>query len=187
MDYNLTTGEHKLVWPKEIDFFIKQKSWELGKGPQTLEQRAKVKDLHKDTTWMFNSQTNIEAHVKKDRIEEYLSQGFVIGRSPLFSTEEKRAQRALNGLRGAAVVRGTTWIHRGQERKRVQSTELNSYLANGWETGHALVKIELKRDIYFAKESKKAAEELGQPNRLQRATERLNELKNKLKKLITEK
>lgn len=113
----------------------------LGKTA-SAETRAKLSAQRRGLVIMHKD--NVERKVSANDVPSYLESGYVMGRSELANEHNQASHIGLSqspesnrkrseAMKGKFV--GRKQIHRGNERKLIPASDLDTYLADGWELG----------------------------------------------------
>ena len=104
----------EIAWIKKLnsrDSNVGYNVSEGGNGGRTWDQKGTV-TLHKG---------NRNTHIKPELVDEYLSNGWVLGGKKLGKAKGRSSGK---------------WIHKDNTQKRVFESELDEYLSEGWSLGY---------------------------------------------------
>lgn len=143
------------VLPEEAEEFIKTGEWDYGRGnikvnrdtsylraPEILKKQSETKK----TLISINNGKKTK-RVRPEKLEEYLSSGWVRGTFVSEETKRKRRESSLgkphklseetkNKIRESNRRRkGNKWVSKDGVQKEVSPEELNAHLINGWSLG----------------------------------------------------
>lgn len=131
----------KKIYKDELDYWL-ENGWKRGRSHQSIEKNrinnigkqigSKNKSYNKK--WLTKDGKTI--YVQKDKVDEYLAEGWVLGISDSRKEKIKHLSGEFHPLYGKpGSAYGKKWVHIGNNRTYVPIEKLDEYLNNGWELG----------------------------------------------------
>ena len=151
--YNPETNESKLIFEKDIEEWS-AKGWRRGRGIinytkkkiPTAEEIERFKRVNKGRIHITKDGAN--KSVLEEELNNYLSQGWVIGAS----YSEERRKKASERLKSNPIYNpkatsesnrrraGYKIVSKDSVQKQIRPEELDKYIADGWKLGKPLIK-----------------------------------------------
>lgn len=132
------SAKNKLPMSLETKEKIKQVN--LGKK-LSEETKKKKSESMKGRICIYNEKLNIYKKISNNDLQNYLSNGYVLGSKPFTKERKDHMSKIMIGKKHteAQSHKGSIWINNGFKRKRISNLDnLQYYIENGWKKGTKL-------------------------------------------------